>query len=247
MGGQIKDKEQPYATNRINVIGNIVPNQIVINEEKGYAKYLIMISSKSKEGEKEKKPEFYNFIHTIKDKDDATLNTLKQIQEQGVGKQVKVKGSISYSKNVNEQTGEVKYYNNFNAYSIQPTVDFLIPKANIELTGLISKPLSIKEIAINNPDNKDNKKFASLSIITLEGSEGKITKFHNISTSQYTLANNSEFLSSIKKGEQISLQGRLSGNGNIQLAKDSQVFKGINFESAMLKDSKSSKEMNQER
>lgn len=229
MGGQIKDKEQPFDTNKISVIGNIVPNSIELNEEKGYAKYLVMISSPTKEGEAEKKPEFYNFIQKL---DDQLSSSLKEIIEAKIGKQVKVNGSISYSK-VNKDN-EVKYYNNFNAFNLTPTTNFLQPKASIELTGVVNKALQVKEKEEVLQGGEVNvSKFGYLSIKTLEGKEGNITKYHNIGLSQYCLANSKNFLESIKEGESISIKARLSGNGDIKIAKDSQVVKGKNFEEAM--------------
>lgn len=233
MGGQVVDKEQPYSTNKIDVIGNIVPSKIEINEAKNYAKFLVIIGNRVKDGQEDKEPEFYNFIHSIKEKEDKTLNSLKEMKEQGVGKQVKVKGSISYAKHINEQTGEVNYYNNFNAYSVEPTPNFLMPKATIELTGTVNNKFTTKDVGSINPETGKTKQIGYLSVKTMEGKEGQIQKYHNILTSNFTLSKNSDFLSKIQEGETISLKARLSGKGNILLAKDSQVFKGKDFATCM--------------
>ena len=233
MVNQIKNQEQPFDTNKISVIGNIVPNSIKIDEEKGYAKYLVIISDQKKEGEAEKKPQFYNFIQKL-DAKNSLKNGLKEIIENKVGKQVKITGAISYSKA--QKDGETKYYNNFNAFNLTPTSEFIPPKATIELTVVLHSALKIQEKDNMNADTGEvsSSKGGTFCIKTLEGKEGNITKYHNVYLSNYSIQNSQDFLKSIKSGEQISIKARLSDNGDIKLSKDSQVFRGKNFESSLI-------------
>jgi hypothetical protein len=222
MGTQYKANEQKQATNRVSIIGNISPKSIEINEEKGYARYSVAVSPG-----KDQAPQWYNVIQSTKD--EKTLATLKELQSAEKGKQVKLSATINYSK-VEKEGEETKYYSNLSAYYIEPTKDFQLPKATIELTGTVSKALTTKEVENINPETGEitNKKSGYLGIKTMEGNDKDpwMVKYHNLFTSN---EKNMEFLSQVKEGEQINVKARLRGDGSINIAKDSTIAIGKDF------------------
>lgn len=206
-------------TNRISIVGNINKENIEINEEKGFAKFSVAVSSG-----KDQEPQWYNLTRFInKDGADSTLEDLKKIKTLEKSPQIKIDGFISYN-NVQKTNDlgekETKTYTNLMVNNLSINEKFELPKAKVKLEGVLHKELAtIENTSIDANGMEVKKDFSHLTIKTAD-KEGKYEKFHFVGT---TNSEQSSVLSQGKLGDKISLEARLSPKGSIKVTKECPI------------------------
>ncbi len=202
-------------TNRISIIGNINKENIEINEEKGFAKFSVAVSSG-----KDQEPQWYNLTRMInKDGADPVIEDLKKIKSMEKSPQIKMNGFISYNQTRNDY-GENKTYTNFMVNNLSVNQDFKIPKAKVKLDGVVHKELLSKENIGIDVNGKEVKKDFSHLIIKTADKDGNYEKFHFVGT---TNKEQSSVLTQGKAGDRISIEARLSPKGSIKITKECPI------------------------